>query len=71
MLFAAAAIESCAKHGNDLQHVIGQFLLKRRLVAFVDNHDLNALYVTKRKDQLSPEPEQPVLVELFIKEPAS
>ena len=39
------------KHRNDLQHVLRQLLLERRLFA-VDDHDLNALSLTQRKDEL-------------------
>ena len=66
MFLAAAAVEPGTKYGNDLQYVISQFLFKRRLVAFVNDHNLNALYVTERKNQLGSEPEQPVLVGLFL-----
>jgi hypothetical protein len=40
---AAATIEACAEHRDDLDNVLRQFFLETPRLAFIDNDDLDVL----------------------------
>ena len=54
------------EHRDDFQHILGQLFLETRLLALVDDHDLNALQFAQRKYQLGAKAHQTVLMILCI-----
>ena len=58
----AAAVQPGRKDRNDFEHVLGKLFLEARLLSFVNDDDLDALYFTQRENQFRAEAQKPVLV---------
>ena len=62
VLARTGAVEPGTEHRDDLQHVLGEFFLKARLLAFVNDNDFDTLEFAEREDEFGAEAQQTVLV---------
>jgi len=57
-----AAVQPCAEHGDDLQHVLGEVFLERGVLALVEDDHFDVFRLTNGEDEFCAEAQQPILV---------